>query len=62
LLGLNLRTHSRRGEDRRADMAEVGGGGRWKLCSDEPAARSGQQASVEALWVQEEGRSGTVWR
>jgi hypothetical protein len=25
-------------------------------------ARSGQQASVEALVVQEEGRSGTVWR
>jgi hypothetical protein len=38
------------------------GGGRWKLHSGEPAARFGQEASVEALWVQEEGRSGTCWR
>jgi hypothetical protein len=43
-------------------MAEAGGGDRWKLCSGEPVARSSQQASVEALWVQEEGRSGMVWR
>jgi hypothetical protein len=40
---------------RRAATAETGGGGRWKLHSGEPAARSGQQASAGSLWVQGEG-------
>jgi hypothetical protein len=47
---------------RRGGTTKTGGGRRWKFHSGELAARAGQQASVEALWVQEEGRSGTCCR
>jgi hypothetical protein len=40
----------------------TGGRARWRLCSGEPAVRPGQQASVGALVVQEEGRRNTGWR
>jgi hypothetical protein len=42
--------------------AKTGGGGCGELCSGEPAARVGQQASVGAFVEQEEDRSGTVDR
>jgi hypothetical protein len=39
-----------RTQRRRADTAETRGGGRWELCSGEPAALAGQQASVGLSW------------
>jgi hypothetical protein len=62
LRGLGLGTHLRQRQGRRPGAAETGGGGRWELCSGEPAARAGQQASVEAFVEQEEDRSCTVGR
>jgi hypothetical protein len=47
---LDLSAHLRRRGDRRAGTAEQGGGRRWRLYSDEPAVRPGQQASGKLWW------------
>jgi hypothetical protein len=51
----------RRAQRRRAGTAETHGGGHWELCSGEPAARAGQQASVVAIGGPSGGRSSTCW-
>jgi hypothetical protein len=41
--GLDLGASWRRGEDRRVGTSDTDGGGRWRLCSGEPAVRPGQR-------------------
>jgi hypothetical protein len=62
LRGSDLGAYSRQRGNRRSGAADVGDGDLWELCSGEPAARAGQQASVDASLVQEGGGSGTrLW-
>jgi hypothetical protein len=52
----------RRTQRRRASTAETSGGCRWELCSGEPAARAGQQASEGAIWGPSGDSRSTCWR
>jgi hypothetical protein len=51
LRGLDLGAYSRWRGNRRSGAADVSDGGLWELCSSEPAARVGQQASMDASLV-----------
>jgi hypothetical protein len=57
-----LSAHPWRNSCRRAATAETGGGGRWKLCSDELVARPEQRATEGATGDPRAGKSNTRWR
>jgi hypothetical protein len=57
-----LGAYLRRGEDRRAGTAEVGGGDRGEDYSGELAVKPRQQASVKAPTGPREGSSSFGWQ